>query len=133
MAPGIPPTVTTDLIDTITGTSAICHANLVAVGNSPMVNSGVCWSTSANPTDSNSKTTDGPVVVGTYTTTLTGLIPGTHYHARAYARNMAYGGTTSYGADTEFDTPAVPVIPKVLTGQDGKQLVLGSHRLIIKQ
>jgi len=61
---------------------------------------GVCWSTSANPTTSDSKTING-TGAGSFNSTLTPLLPSTTYHARAYATNEA---GTSYSADEEFTT-----------------------------
>ena len=56
---------------------------------------GVVWSTSANPTIADSKTTDGDVTAtGAFTSSITGLTPGMLYHVRAYATNTA---GTSYG------------------------------------
>ena len=63
---------------------------------------GVVWSTSANPTIADSKTTDGDVTLtGAFTSSITGLTPGMLYHVRAYATN-AVG--TVYGDDVTFTT-----------------------------
>ncbi len=61
---------------------------------------GVCWSTSANPTTSSSKTTNGSGT-GPFSSSLTGLSAGTTYHIRAYAINCA---GTNYGQDISFIT-----------------------------
>jgi uncharacterized protein (TIGR02145 family) len=62
--------------------------------------SGICWSLTANPTPTDSKTTDGPTT-GTFTGNLTGLSAGTTYHIRAYATNSV---GTAYGNDISFTT-----------------------------
>ena len=63
---------------------------------------GVCWSTSANPTITNSKTIDG-TGRGTFTSTLTGLTAQTYY-VRAYATTPT--GTT-YGNQVVFSIEVV--------------------------
>jgi hypothetical protein len=64
---------------------------------------GVCWSTSANPTISDSKTSDG-TGTGVFNSIITGLVRNTTYHIRAYATNEE---GTAYGIDVEFTTPKV--------------------------
>ncbi len=63
---------------------------------------GVCWSTSANPTTTDNKTVDGSGT-GVFTSSITGLFPGTIYHVRAYATNRV---GTSYGQDLSYKTKA---------------------------
>ena len=96
-------TVTTTAVTAITTTTAATGGNVTADGFSAVTAKGVCWSTSANPTISGSKTTDG-TGIGTFVSNLTGLTAGTIYHVRAYATN---GVTTSYGADVQFTTTAI--------------------------
>ena len=96
----ITPTVTTQAATNITTTTATGNGNLTALGVPNPTQHGVVWSTSANPTTADSKTVDGPLsVTGSFTSNITGLIPGTQYHVRAYATNEA---GTSYGADITF-------------------------------
>jgi len=66
---------------------------------------GVCWSTSVNPTTSNSKTTNGSGT-GSFTSSITGLSQGTTYHVRAYATNSV---GTSYGSDRSFTTQGTEI------------------------
>ena len=104
--PTTKPTVTTGQIIGITATTATCSENNVTTdGGSAVTARGVCWSTSQNPTTSNSKTTNGSGM-GTYTSNITGLSPKTTYYVRAYATN-AEG--TAYGEQktliTLNDTP----------------------------
>ena len=96
-------TVTTTAATAITTTTVATGGNVTADGFSAVTAKGVCWSTSANPTISGSKTTDG-TGIGTFVSNLTGLTAGTIYHVRAYATN---GVTTSYGADVQFTTTAI--------------------------
>ncbi|MGD2085938.1 MAG: SBBP repeat-containing protein [Candidatus Aminicenantes bacterium] len=99
----VAPTVTTTAVSNITSTTASSGGNVTDAGGAAVTARGVCWSTSANPTISNSHTTDGSGI-GTFTSSITGLTPGTIYHVRAYATNSV---GTSYGNDVTFTTNAV--------------------------
>lgn len=94
------PTVVTGWVNNITFTTATCVGFVTSTGGNSVTASGVCWSTSENPTISNSKTTDG-AALGTYTSHITGLSPNTTYYVRTYATN-AKG--TSYGQQRSFIT-----------------------------
>jgi hypothetical protein len=85
--------VTTTALSSITSTSASSGGTIEVGGGANISAKGVCWSTSADPTTSNSKTSDG-TGVGTFTSSLTGLTIGTTYYIRAYATNIA---GTAYG------------------------------------
>ena len=94
------PTVTTQAVTNITQTSATGNGNITNLGAPNPTDHGVVWSTLANPTIADNKTTDGPVsVTGAFTSNITGLTAGTIYHVRAYATNSA---NTSYGTDVTF-------------------------------
>jgi parallel beta-helix repeat protein len=96
------PTVTTQAVTNITQSSATGNGNITSLGTPNPTEHGVVWSTSANPTTADSKTTDGPVsATGAFTSNITALAPGTLYHVRAYATNTA---GTSYGDDVSFTT-----------------------------
>ena len=109
----VAPSVTTGAMGAITTTTATCSDNNVtADGGAAVTARGVCWSTSENPTTSNSKTTDG-AGTGAFTSNLTSLTPNTTYYVRAYATN-AKG--TSYGEQKTFTTNAEQTAPTVTTG-----------------
>jgi hypothetical protein len=108
-ATAVTPTVTTSAINTITATGAAGGGNITSDGGSDITARGICWGTSQNPTISGSKTSDG-TGTGNFTSTITGLSPGTTYYARAYATNSA---GTAYGAQVTFVTLAV--LPTVTT------------------
>jgi parallel beta-helix repeat protein len=104
----VAPSVTTQAVTDIAPTSATGHGNVTALGTSNPTQHGVVWSTTANPTTANSKTLDGPVSgTGAFTSSITGLIPGTLYHVRAYVTSVA---GTSYGADVTFRAFITPTI-----------------------
>jgi hypothetical protein len=96
-----PPTVTTTTITSITSTSAIGGGN-VTLSGATITARGVAWSTSLNPTTGSTKTTQTGGT-GSFISSLTGLLPNTLYHVRAYATNS---GGTSYGVDRTFTTLA---------------------------
>jgi uncharacterized protein (TIGR02145 family) len=94
------PTVTTTAISSIASTTATSGGNVTDDGGATVTARGVCWSTSHNPTTSNSKTTNG-TGIGSFTSSLTGLTAGTTYYVRAYATNSA---GTEYGNEVSFTT-----------------------------
>jgi len=109
------PTVTTGDVTNITTTAATCSGDVTSDGGASVTARGVCWSTSENPTTSNSKTTDG-TGTGAFTSSLTGLTPNTTYYVRAYATNSV---ETSYGEQRTFTTEQEKVAPSVTTGAMG--------------
>lgn len=105
------PIVNTTSISLISKTTANGGGNVVNIGSSAVTSRGGCWSTSANPTISNSHTVDGSGS-GIFTSSMTGLSENTTYHFRAYATN-SYG--TSYGADVQFTTLQSQTTPILTT------------------
>ena len=97
------PTVTTAEVSNITATTATCGGNVTSDGGATVTARGVCWSTSQNPTVSDSHTTDGSGT-GSFTSSITGLTAGTTYYVRAYATNSV---GTSYGDEVNFTTTFV--------------------------
>jgi uncharacterized protein (TIGR02145 family) len=76
-------------------------------GGSPVTIRGVCWGTFINPSFEGLHTTDGEGP-GVFSTTITGLLPNTIYHARAYAENSI---GIAYGNEIVFVTGiAAPVV-----------------------
>jgi uncharacterized protein (TIGR02145 family) len=95
-----PPVVTTTTVSDITQTSASTGGTVIDDGGTEIIDLGVCWGTTPNPTISSNKTSYGKVS-GSFTSNLTGLAIGTTYHVRAYAENSA---GTAYGDDIAFAT-----------------------------
>lgn len=105
--PVVVPVLTTTAASGPTTTTAASGGNITSAGGGTISARGVCWSTAANPTITDSKTSDG-TGTGTFTSSLTGLLPGTTYHIRAYATNSA---GTGYGNDVTVTTLAsVPTL-----------------------
>ena len=105
------PSVTTSVVSNITCIAADCGGTVSSDGISEVTAKGVCWSTSTNPTITDSLTIDGNDV-GSFTSHITGLQPGTHYYVRAYATNNA---GTVYGSQRQFTTPAAT--PTITTNE----------------
>ncbi len=106
----IPVLTTADIID-ITTSTAMSGGNITDNGGANVTARGVCWSTSANPTTANTKTTDGNGS-GVFTSSITGLSNNTTYHVRAYATNSA---GTAYGDDISFTTGTAITTPTITT------------------
>jgi len=85
----------------ITDGSAVIFCNITDVGSPAVTESGVCYSTSANPTTANAKASGSSFVEGNFTSELTGLQSGTKYYIRAYVIN-SHG--TAYSTQDSFET-----------------------------
>lgn len=94
------PSVTTYSVSDPTQTTATCGGDVISDGGASVTAKGVCWSTSPNPTTSNSHTTDG-IGTGSYISILTNLTASTLYFVRAYAINSL---GTAYGNEESFST-----------------------------
>ena len=94
------PVVVTNEVTGITAHSASCGGEVTSDGGAEVTGRGICWSTNANPTISNSHAFAG-TGTGTFSAMMSGLSANTTYHVRAYATNEV--GTT-YGEDKEFAT-----------------------------
>jgi uncharacterized protein (TIGR02145 family) len=103
------PSVTTSTISSITPFTATTGGNVSYDGGAAVTARGVCYSTTANPTITDSITTDG-TGTGTFASSITGLTAGTIYYVRAYATNSI---GTSYGNELSFFTPSGETIPDV--------------------
>ncbi len=104
MTEALTPTVTTASVTGVTTTAASCGGEVTDNGGSSVTLRGVCWSTSQNPTIEDTKTEDGSGT-GSFTSSITGLTPGTTYYVRAYATNSK---GTSYGTEMTFTATVAP-------------------------
>lgn len=95
------PYLTTNVVSSITGTTAISGGVITNAFGAQIISRGVCWSNTINPSINDSKTIDGS---GTdaFNSKMTNLLPSTTYHVRAYATTSE--GMTGYGDDIIFDT-----------------------------
>ncbi|MBQ3676081.1 MAG: hypothetical protein II926_01755, partial [Bacteroidales bacterium] len=104
------PTVTTIAASNVSYTTVTLGGNVTKENGATVTERGICWSTSTNPTISNSKKAVGSGT-GSFTVNLTGLTDGTTYYVRAYAVNSK--GTT-YGGSVPFTTTKITA-PMVTT------------------
>ena len=99
------PVLTTTPVINIDQNSAVSGGRISSDGKSTITSKGICWSTSQNPTVSNSTTINGSGI-SDFTSNLTGLFPGTTYYVRAYAVNKDGIG---YGQQVSFTTTSILV------------------------
>jgi hypothetical protein len=103
---GTTSTLTTLAASSIAGTYVTTGGNITNDGGSTVTERGVCWNTSANPTITNSKTSDG-TGKGIFTSSISGLTMGATYYVRAYSINSL---GTAYGNEVNFTTLTLAVL-----------------------
>jgi len=103
------PVVTTIAALALTDSTATSGGDIIDDGGVDVTESGVCWSTTENPTMENNKTTNS-AVIGAFSSSMNGLTANTIYYVRAYATNSvgtAYGNEfilkTYSGTITDID------------------------------
>jgi len=100
-------------ITSITGYSATGGGDVTTNGSSLITLTGLCWSTTIDPdttlTTKTRQVTSG-LGIGIFSSPITGLLPLTTYHVRAYAVNSQ---GVVYGQDRTFTTPIAP--PTLIT------------------
>jgi uncharacterized protein (TIGR02145 family) len=87
-------------------------------GGSQINARGICWSTNPLPTINDNKTSDGKGI-GSFTSSIDGLLPGTTYYFRAYATNSI---STSYGqqiSETTIDPRPIVYTAEIITDITG--------------
>lgn len=94
------PVITTSNVTGIASTTATGGGSITSNQGALIMDSGVCWGNTANPTITDSKTSEN-VKTGSFFSEMTGLSPGGTYHVRAYATNSV---GTGYGDDKTFVT-----------------------------
>ena len=102
-------TVTTNEVENITQTAAVCGGNVTDDGGAKVTARGICWSTSKEPTTNDNTTYNGSGT-GSFTSKISGLTAATTYYVRAYAVNdkgTAYGEERSFTTEKELEKPTV--------------------------
>ncbi|MBL4642306.1 MAG: hypothetical protein JKY44_01820, partial [Flavobacteriaceae bacterium] len=94
------PTVSTTTQDIITTVSAVLGGNVTSDGGASIIERGIVWGTTSNPTIANTKKANG-TVTGVFSETVDGFPSNTTIHVRAYATNSV---GTSYGSNISFTT-----------------------------
>lgn len=106
----LPPVViTTTTISNINYTTADTGGNITNDGGNAVIARGVCWSIYIDPTVALATKTSNGTGIGSFTSSLTGLVSGTYYYVRAYATNSL--GTTYYGNNVLFQTLTTAYTP----------------------
>jgi uncharacterized protein (TIGR02145 family) len=121
--PPVIPSLTTTMVSSITGTTAMSGGNVTSHGGSAVTARGICWRTSAYPTIINSKTTDGSGT-GEYISSLIGLTMNTTYYVRAYAQNSV---GTGYGNEVSFTTLALPSLTTTISSMTNTTAISGGN------
>jgi hypothetical protein len=92
------PKVYTTAVTSIKATSSYAGGTVSSDGGTPLIERGLCWSTTEHPTIENFKTNEGHAL-GKFTCYMMDLIPGQKYFFRAYAINEI---GIAYGAEFNF-------------------------------
>jgi hypothetical protein len=96
------PTVTSDSYGSLSGSSATVTGTITSDGGSVILERGIVWSTSPNPTISNNKVAGTGTAVETFTQTYVISNPHAYIYVRTYATNVI---GTGYGTDLYFSLP----------------------------
>ena len=100
-------TLTTTAASSIANTTAIGGGNITDASGDAVLIRGVVWSTTSSPTIALSTKTMNGSGSGTFTSSITGLSPGTLYYVRAYATNS---NGTDYGNQVSFTSLNAPTV-----------------------
>ncbi|HEX2975107.1 MAG TPA: hypothetical protein VHO68_04150 [Bacteroidales bacterium] len=101
----LPTLAATTPATSITGTTAVTGGNVTSTGGADIIERGVCYATTSNPTIANMKVIDPSPGPGSFVSNLTGLTGATTYYVRAYATNSV---GTAYGTQISFVTATIP-------------------------
>ncbi|MEI7897687.1 MAG: DUF1566 domain-containing protein [bacterium] len=105
------PIVTTADVLNIGSMTATSGGEVTSDEGFTVIEHGVCWSITPNPTTTDSKTNDGSGI-GQFISSVTALTANTTYYLKAYATNEK---GTGYGEQKSFTTKPNPVEPTVIT------------------
>lgn len=111
---GCLPIISTQNATNVTGDLANLYGTITNGGGTSITQKGFCWSTSQNPTLTDSFTNEGGGI-GSFTSQLSGLTGNTTYYVRAYAIN---GAGTAYGNQIMFTTLPIslPLLNTIIAG-----------------
>jgi sugar lactone lactonase YvrE len=101
-----PPVVNTQVVSSITKTTASVNSVISNFGTTTPIAHGICWNITGSPTTADSKVDEGAAsATGVFTATMKNLTPGTIYYVRAFATNSV---GTGYGDEVIFSTLQTP-------------------------
>jgi len=115
---GTIPSLITSSIQNISSTGAFSGGESINPGTTTILEKGVVWSNSPQPTLSNSKTMDGNGV-NNFSSQISNCTPNVRYYVRAYATN-AIG--TGYGNERTFTTTGNQQSPVLVGSLSGNNL-----------
>lgn len=102
----VTPTVTTNNVTNISSSTATVEGEVTDENGSEVIERGICWATSMNPTIADNKISDG-AGIGIFSVLLSSLSEETTCFVRAFAIN-SYG--ISYGKVIKFTTAGKPTV-----------------------
>jgi uncharacterized protein YjdB len=109
------PTVSMEPPRDITATGATFRGAILSVGKDRVTSHGFCWSTSPNPTISNSSSNLGDCATPkSFESEVTELESGTTYYVKAYAQNSL---GIAYSSERSFQTPSTVLVTGVSLNQ----------------
>ena len=105
------PSIISEEIISVDLYSAECRSRIFSVGNSSIIESGVCYSLTSTPDIADSVVYTNYLNPGDFISSMSGLLPGTTYFVRSFAKNST---GICYGNELSFTT-LFPQIPTVQT------------------
>jgi len=112
-------------ITSLAATTATVSANVTGETPGTIISQGVCWNTTGNPSTVDKKTDEG-TGSNNFSTTMTGLLPGTTYYMRSYVtdnQSTVYG-TTSILRTNESGSIGAPSIAVLSSTKSGSVTTL---------
>ena len=97
-------TISTENATSITQTSATISSNVINDGGTLVIERGIVFSPSINPTLTDTKLTNTGTGIGIFSTNITNLSPSTTYYVKAYAINSK---GTAYSNQISFTTSSL--------------------------
>ena len=125
------PEVVTHAVTDFNHFYAMGGGEVVADGGLDIIERGICWSTSHNPTTMNNKLTAG-TGMGEFTCRMSYLFGNTTYYVRAYAANaagMRYGNEVTFTTSPHPNTAPEGSIPALFSISETQQVFFSKGNL----